>query len=165
MRDSRLSKLLTIVRCGGAQTDARWPAVEGSIGLQLPGSYKTLIELFGASSWENFLHVPSPFDDGRLNLQNWGNQVLDGDRVSRSQFPSHYPLPLYPEPGGMLPWASTDNGDTLYFITAGPADDWPTIVKGPRAPEFEVNFLHPALLVHHFAAGTLRSTILPQMKG
>jgi hypothetical protein len=165
MPDSRLSKLLKIVRSGAAQCDPRWPAVEESINLKLPGSYKTLIDLFGASSWGNFLQVLSPFDDGRLNFQHWAKQVLDADRVSRGQFPSHYPLPLYPEPGGILPWAGTDNGDALYFITAGPADDWPTVIKGPRSPEFEVSFLSPALLVHHFAAGTLRSTILPQMEG
>lgn len=54
----------------------------------------------------------------------------------------------------------TDNGDTLYFITEGEPDDWPTLLKDARAPEFEVSFLPPSLLVHHFVVGMLRSTIL-----
>ena len=162
MRDQRLAKLLTIGRGEAKQTDTGWAAVEESIGLQLSGYYKTLVDFFGASCWCDFLYVLSPFENGRFNLQRLGKQILDGDREARKQFPSHYPLSLYPELGGLFPWAVTDNGDTLYFITAGPPDDWPTIVKGPRAPEFEVCFLDPVLLVHHFAAGTLQSTILPQ---
>jgi hypothetical protein len=163
MSDSRLSKLLSIPRGGAEQSDARWRAAEEALGLKLPGSYKSLVDHFGASSWADFLHVLSPFDD-RLNLQRRGQQELDADRESRRAFPSDYPLGLYPEPGGLLPWAVTDNGDTLYFITAGPPDDWPTVIKGPRAPEFEVSFLPPALLIHHVAAGTLRSAILPSLE-
>ena len=160
MTDPRLQRLLSIYRGGADESDERWVAVEEALGLRLPGNYKKLVDLFGASSWGEFLHVLSPFDE-RLNLQQVGGQKLDADRDSRTEFPSHYPLPLYPEPGGLLPWAITDNGDTLYFITRGPPDDWPTVIKGARPPEFEVSFLPPAWLVHGIAAGTLRSTVLP----
>lgn len=162
MVDSRLPKLLAIHRGGSDRSDTRWRPIEESLGLKLPGSYKSLVDLFGASSWGDFLHVLSPFDDG-LNLQRIGKETLDGERESRKSFPSHYPLTLYPELGGLLPWAITDNGDTLFFITSGLADEWPTVVKGPRAPEFEVSFLSPALLVYHVAAGTFQSRILPQL--
>ena len=159
MSDSRLAVLLSIPR-GAEARDPRWPAIEADFGLQLPGSYKAMVEQFGASSWREFLHVLSPFDE-RLDLRRRGSSALEADRALRREFPWYYPLPLYPEPGGLLPWAVSDNGDVLYFITAGPADHWPTVIKGARVPEFEVCFLPPALLVHHFAAGGLRSTILP----
>ncbi len=162
MSDPRLRKLLTIHRGGSDKSDARWQEVEQLLGLTLPGSYKSLVDKFGASQWEKFLHVLSPFED-RSNLQRRGKEILDADRASRREFPWLYPLALFPEPGGLLPWAITDNGDTLYFITSSPPDEWPTLIKGPRAPEFEVSFLPPALLVHHFAAGTFRSTILPRL--
>jgi hypothetical protein len=152
--DARLPALLDIPR-GADARDPRWAAVEAELGLRLPGSYKALVERFGASSWRDFLHVLSPFD-GPL-----GGSVLEADRAVRREFPQLYPLPLYPEPGGLLPWAVSDNGDALYFITAGPPDGWPTLIKGPRAPEFEVSFLPPALLAHRFAAGRLRSVVLP----
>jgi hypothetical protein len=155
--DARLTALRDIHR-GVAASDPRWPVVEAGLGLGLPGSYKVLVERFGASSWRDFLHVLSPHDE-----RSWrsATAALEADRASRREFPQHYPLPLYPEPGGLLPWAVTDNGDTLYFVTAGPPDGWPTLIRGPRAPEFEVSFLPPALLVHQFAAGRLRSVILP----
>ena len=162
MTDSRLAKLLTINRSDSpADLDPRWPDVERALRLKLPIAYMTLIDLFGASCWDDFLYVLSPFDES-LNLQRRGGQVLEADRQSRRAFPSHYPLGLYPEPNGLLPWAVTANGDTMYFITFGPPDDWPTLIRGPRAPEFEVSFLTPPLLVHHIVAGAYRSGILAE---
>ena len=162
MTDPRLAKLLGIYRSDrAANLNPVWSDVEQSLGLALPITYKMLVDLFGASSWGDFLYVLSPFDES-LNLQRRGKQILDADRQSRSTFPSHYPFGLYPEPNGLLPWAVTDNGDTLYFVTFGPPDDWSTLIRGPRAPEFEVSFLTPSLLVHHISAGTYRSTILAE---
>lgn len=157
MSNARLVALRDI-HCGAKASDPLWPAVEAELGLSLPGSYKVLVEGFGASSWRNFLHVLSPFDG-----QGWrcAAATLAADRELRREFPQHYPLPLYPEPGGLLPWAVSDNGDTLYFVTAGPPDGWPTLLKGPRAPEFEVSFVPPAALVLAFATGRLRSLVLP----
>lgn len=157
--DPRLARLLTFSRGSRAYDPGRWAAVEQEFGLRFPGCYKAVVEEFGASSWDDFLHLPSPFSR-ESNLGVFVARTLDADRASRASFPSHYPLSLYPEPGGLFPWAVTDNGDTLYFITAAEPDDWPTVIKGPRAPEFEVNFLPPALIVHHIGAGTLRSSIL-----
>jgi hypothetical protein len=71
--------LLTIHAGGADKSDARWLAVEQSLGVTLPGSYKKLIDTFGATSWGNFLHVLSPFGDN-LNLQRIGKQILDADR-------------------------------------------------------------------------------------
>jgi hypothetical protein len=158
--DSRLARLLDIYRGCRAYEPVRWLAVEEEYGLRFPGSYKTMIEEFGVSSWDDFLHIFSPFSE-EANLRDFVARTLDAERISRLSFPSHYPLPLYPEAGGLFPWAVTDNGDTFYFITAAEPDDWPTVIKGPRAPEFEVSFLPPSLIVHHFAAGKLRSSILP----
>ncbi|QDU61333.1 hypothetical protein Pan216_21880 [Planctomycetes bacterium Pan216] len=162
MSNEHLPKLLEIPRGGSPPFEGNWRSVEQPLGLALPGSYKTLVDRFGASTWADFLHVLSPFDE-EYNLQDVGRQVIEADKVSRSKFPSHYPLPLFPEAGGLLPWAVTDNGDVLYFITRGPADDWPTLIKGPRAPEFEVSFLAPAMLAYRIAAGFYRSTILPEL--
>lgn len=157
MSDARLVALRDIYR-GAKASDPRWPAVEAELGLGLPGDYKVLVERFGASSWRDFLHVLSPLDErSRRRVAT----ILEADRVSRGEFPQHYPLPLYPEPGGLLPWAVSDNGDTLYFVTAGSPDGWPTLIKGPRAPEFEVSFAPPTALIQGFATGRLRSLILP----
>ena len=162
MSDQRLARLLLFSRGCRAYDPDRWIAVEQEFRLSFPGSYKAMVEAFGVSSWGDFLLLRSPFSR-EVNLQEFVARTLDADRTSRAAFPAYYPLPLYPEAGGLFPWAGTDNGDILYFITAGEPDDWPTVIKGPRAPEFEVNFLSPSLIVHQLAAGTLRSMILPTL--
>lgn len=160
MSDARLATLRDIHR-GAKASDPRWPTVEAELGLGLPGSYKVLVEQFGASSWLDFLHVLSPFDERRWRRVR---ATLDADRTLRQEFPHYYPLPLYPEPGGLLPWAVTDNGDTFYFITTGPPDGWPTLIKGLLAPEFEVSFVPPASLILAVATERLRSSILPRLE-
>jgi hypothetical protein len=143
----------------------RWSLVEMALRIELPATYKNMIDQFDDGSWGDFLHVLSPFSDNpHLNLMKKGPVILAADRTSRETFPAYYPLPLYPEAGGLFPWAVTDNGDTLYWITAARAGDWPTVIKGPRAPEIEVNYMPPHLLVCHFLSGTLRSNILPTIK-
>lgn len=61
MIDERLTSLVSIPRGGSEPFDGRWSQVEESLGIQLPGSYKSLIDKFGASTWADFLHVLSPF--------------------------------------------------------------------------------------------------------
>jgi hypothetical protein len=72
----------------------------------------------------------------------------------------HSPLPLYPEPGGWLLQAETDNGDALYFIKKGLTNQWPTLIQAAQAQEIEVHLLPPALIVDHIAVSSLRSAIL-----
>ena len=162
--DERIPKLLKLRNDRPTPEHERWLLIERELRIGLPATYKNLIDEFGESSWDDFLHILSPFSENPyLNLIEMGQMTLEADRISRRSFPAHYPVPLYPEKGGLLPWAGTDNGDSLYWITAASPDEWPTVIKGPRAPEFEVNFMPPHLLVYHFAAGTLRSTILPSL--
>jgi hypothetical protein len=163
--DHRLEKLIRFHRGGNDLSNPRWIATEKALGLSLPGNYKAVVDTFGASRWGDFLQVLSPFDEKRANLLGYGELILQADRETRNAFPSHYPIPLYPEAGGLLPWACTDNGDTLYFITSASPDDWPILIKDARSPEFEVSFLLPSTLIHHIATGSYRSAILPRLSG
>jgi hypothetical protein len=160
--DERLQVLL---RLGNDRPDPereRWSLVEKRLGLCLPASYKNMIDQFGESRWGDFLNILCPFSEiPNLNLMKKGQVILEADRTTRESWPAHYPLPLYPEAGGLLPWAATDNGDTLYWITEADPNEWPTVIKEPRAPEFEVKFMRPLMLVHAIALRKLRSAILP----
>jgi hypothetical protein len=66
--------------------------------------------------------------------------MLDGYRQLRAKFPERYPLPVWPEPGGFLPFADSIDGDQLGWLTEGEPDSWPLIVhqrhadQGPRLP-------------------------------
>ena len=161
MDDFRIHRVLEMRSARPYPEDERWRIVEASLGLRLPRSYKNMVDAFGASGWCEFLHELSPFSDNpRLNLRIRGDIILDAGRTSRATFPAYSPFPFHPEAGGLLPWAVTDNGDTLYWITSAPPDEWPTLIKGPGAPGFEVSFGPPHMLVYHTAGGKYRSVIL-----
>jgi hypothetical protein len=118
--DERLPELLALIEGRPSPEDQRWFTVESGLGLELPAAYKNMVDHFGGSTWCDFLHVLSPFTENQhLNLKQRGRTILEADLIGRQSFPAHFPLPLYPEAGGLLPWAVTDNGDTLYWITAG----------------------------------------------
>jgi hypothetical protein len=46
----------------------------------------------------------------------------------RAEDPEPFGYPLYPEPGGLLPWAGTGNGVQLCWLTEGESDAWPVVV-------------------------------------
>ncbi|NJN74805.1 MAG: hypothetical protein HC799_19480 [Limnothrix sp. RL_2_0] len=143
-----------------------WHDVEAKLGMALPDDYKSIIEIYGDYYWDKFLYLLNPFSPHEnLNLfTQLGdmNSTLWAERVSRQNFPEHYPLPLYPEPGGLLPLLITDNGDTGFWITQCQPDKWPILLKGARAPEFEVHFFSTALFLLQFSGYKLRSLIFPE---
>jgi hypothetical protein len=57
MKDPRVNELLKIPRGDSPISDSRWSDVEKALGLQLPGSYKRLIDVFGPSRWSGFLQI------------------------------------------------------------------------------------------------------------
>ena len=44
---------------------------------------------------------------------------------------------LITEPEGLLPWGGTENGDTLFWLTEGEADNWSVLINESHSPEFE----------------------------
>jgi hypothetical protein len=62
--------------------------------------------------------------------------ALDSERVVRDFMEGQYPHPIFPETGGILPWAITDNGGRFFWLTKGSPANWPTIYYADRSPEF-----------------------------
>lgn len=141
---------------------ASWQAVESKLGLALPDEYKLIIARYGDWRWSDFLHLLNPFSPNQhLNLHQKGEIILAAERQSRQSFPDYYPLPLYPERGGLLPFCVTDNGDTAFWITQGQPNRWPILVKGPRAPECEIHFISVGSFLFRFSLGNFKSLIFP----
>ena len=116
---------------------AAWAAVEREIGLRLPSDFKALIATYGSGSIDEFLTVHAPFSD------NPNVRFLDEARSNLKIYREirtfeHIPHPIHPEPGGILPWGSTSNGDVLFWVTDPPdvPDRWPTAINGVRSPDW-----------------------------
>jgi len=140
------------VECG---TWEDWAGVQSELGLRLPVDYKYFINSYGTGKISDFLYVLNPFSaNAYLNLKQQIWLVLGGLRVTKQVSGSEeVPYPLYAEPGGLLPWGITDNGDTLYWLTRGEnPDKWTVVIGDARGPEWEeydqymVEFLAKVLL-------------------
>lgn len=141
-----------------------WRGVEEKLGTALPEDYKRIVELYGDFYWAEFFHVLNPFSENKyLNLFSRAEIILDAERVTREAFPEHYPINLFPEEKGLLPFCITDNGDTAFWITNDAPERWAILVKDARAPEFEVHFIRTATFLYQFTGGRFRSLILPEI--
>ena len=112
-----------------------WLQTERSLGF-LPSDYRQFIELYGTGQIDEFVWIFSPSTTNEyVNLQSQVTAILRGLADSADQFPDVFGMPRHPEPGGLLPFGSTDNGDNLFWVTKGPPDEWTVAVMGPRSPD------------------------------
>ena len=105
-----------------------WPLVAEELDLVLPPDYCALINVYGSGCFQRLLWPLNPFsEDETLNLVRQAPLLLRAAAERKRQDPAAVPFPVRPEPGGLFPWARTDAGDALYWITAGPAETWPVV--------------------------------------
>jgi hypothetical protein len=110
-----------------SHADADWDAAEAALGTPLPADVKELTRRYGAGEFCDLVSVHPP---ELLVAQN--REILDEEREYRDDEPEDYPYPLHPEPGGILIWGATGNGERLCWLTEGAPDDWPVVVWQPR---------------------------------
>lgn len=86
----------------------------------------------------DFLLVLNPFATGAgYRLEDYGLTMLGTLRSVRADGEA-VPYPIHPEPGGLLPWGYTGNGDWCYWVT-DPSDEpdaWAIAIKGSRLPDW-----------------------------
>ncbi|MFR9794351.1 SMI1/KNR4 family protein [Streptomyces sp. MS06] len=108
-----------------------WARAESALGTPLPGDYKLLAEAYPSfASSGGYLRVglPAPGDGQPLpDTEELLDIVRDWWEEDMSMG-----LPPHPAPGGLLPWADSEQGDLFLWSTTGDApDDWPVVVA-PR---------------------------------
>lgn len=125
--------LLVLVGLTDAGRSFDWPAIERGLGLTLPAAYKEVAERFPDGRFQGFLRPIRPGDVGEPETDFLGyyRHRLDDMRRWREDEPQRFPHPLYPEPGGLLPWAVTHRADLFFWRT----DTWSIVASDS---EFEV---------------------------
>jgi hypothetical protein len=142
-----------------------WPAVQLAIGSVLPVDYRQLVEITGPIRVADFVGVFAP---GNANpnidlLVQMGARLGALQALARDGFRALHPL--WFEPGGLLPWGGTDNGDTLYWLTRGHPDRWTVVVGEARGPVYEDHPLCASDFLVEFLSGRLKSAILESNAG
>jgi hypothetical protein len=116
---------------------AGFEAVERELGLELPPGFKELTLAYGHGIWFDTVYVLNPFVTWEGNGMPWharrwgltgGPEWCDQTRKVRKKHPDWFSrYPIYPEPGGVFPWAFVYGGGVLNWLTEGSAEGWPTL--------------------------------------
>jgi hypothetical protein len=109
--------------------DGTWEGLFAELGTQLPREYVELMEVYGAGDWGTWLRFLTPLRTGERRFVTHVEEALDAYRMLKDNYPDGYPLTVWPEPGGFLPFANSYDADHLGWLTQGPDPDaWPLIV-------------------------------------
>lgn len=101
-----------------------WGVVETELGMALPADFKLLCSLYPAFDLGDFLRAVTPVPGQE---QAWVQGVRDDlEIVAEWCEDAELAVPLcpYPSPGGLLPWATSLQGDFFLWSTspAGPGE-------------------------------------------
>jgi hypothetical protein len=117
-----------------------WQPVANYLGTPLPKSFTSFVETygFGALGTIIFPH-PSPTADGFRDLLTQlkeGRKYLEYRRQTWQYAPSRgVPYPIHPEPAGLIRWATSIDGEGLFFLATPAAEPglWPIIWHDPAS--------------------------------
>jgi hypothetical protein len=133
-----------------------WQQVEKELNSSLPQDYKKLVDQYGSGSWLNYLWVFNPQSkDTKLNLLDQIKRQLYADRMIKKKFNGEIAFPLFPDVGGLLPWAITENRERLYWLTEGDSLNWPTIIYESRGSKHEIHTLTCTALISGWVSGEI----------
>ncbi|WP_157358570.1 hypothetical protein [Amycolatopsis sp. ATCC 39116] len=110
-----------------------WPAIERSLGLELPAEYKEIAETFPRGEFQGAVKLirPGDVDGDEDDYLGYFAHRLQDMREWRNDDPGRFPFPIYPEEGGLLPWGWTSRSALLFWRTTGSWDKWTVVVADP----------------------------------
>lgn len=104
--------------------DGNWGVIERHLGFKLPPDYKEFIGVYGTGSLQSFIHIWNYLDVPS------GSDILEVIRQITSEYEydrkAGYPIEFkaYPQPGCLIPFCSTDDGNYLNWRTTGKPSEW-----------------------------------------
>lgn len=108
----------------GANGD--WKRFWSVNGFTPPEDYRMMIREYGVGTFGGWLTLIEPFNERYTFRDKAEAECRAVYRNSQHQFP----WPLWPDPGGFLPWATTVSGDHIGWLTRGMPTAWTTAFWG-----------------------------------
>src|SRR5262249_20656163 len=99
--------------------DGSWKGLFAELGTRLPGEYVRLMDEYGAGIWSDWLRFHTPLRTGERSFHTHVEDTADAYRQLKDGHAEWYPLAIWPEPGGFLPFANSIDGDYLGWLTEG----------------------------------------------
>lgn len=118
-----------------------WGRITNLFGKPLPGDYMSFIDKFGSGEIGGWLTVFNPFSSNRnISLIEQFFFALSSLSALKEEFPETCPYPLMFEPGGLLPWGISIDGDLFCWLTTGVSGKWQIVVIGRHSEPEEYDF-------------------------
>lgn len=112
--------------------EGTWAELFDELGTRLPSEYVTLMDLYGAGCWSNWLRLDAPLRLGEKGFLTHVRSTSDAYLSLQSGNPQWYPMTAWPAPGGFLPFGSSIDGDYLGWLTEGEDPDAWKLIVWPR---------------------------------
>jgi hypothetical protein len=130
-------------------TRGDWSQVAWRLRTPLPEDFVQL-----ATAWGEGSLVDHVFISAADRFVERAEEMLGWEREARAAI-GEPGRPLWPERGGLLPWADTGNGDQLWWSTNGPSDAWTVSSQEARSDEIVETGLTAAEALLAFLEGRL----------
>lgn len=122
--DMAIEQLTTLVPPPATPLDASgdWDLVRTRL-TSLPNDYREIVSTYGRGRFGNFIRLFTPFaGDPYENIVEQGRIIRTAHEAWRSRGVPNF----FPKPGGLLPFAITDNGDYICWETGSDLnpDSW-----------------------------------------
>jgi SMI1-KNR4 cell-wall len=139
-----LDELLRVLPPPKRPLDQRgdWASVEAALGLRLPSDYKEFISVYGSGRIGTSLVIANPFhwlrhgQSVRATWSDWAKFYPD-----IAEYGEVIPYPVYPQPGGLLPFGEFGDVNILNWLTVGEPDLWPFLYYDRDQGFFEIKGL------------------------
>ncbi|MCG8419786.1 MAG: SMI1/KNR4 family protein [Proteobacteria bacterium] len=139
-----------------------WEKVEQELSLVLPEDYKWFIEQYGTGCVSMYVWILNPFSKNEnLNLiYQIGSQSALFREMKDELGEEGCPYRVYPDEGGLVPFAISDNGDTLFWLAdSQDPQDWPVVVNQTRSSIYEVHEQNMTSFLLKLVTGEIKSEI------
>jgi uncharacterized protein involved in tolerance to divalent cations len=114
-----------------------WTRAENELRYTLPDDYKAIVEKYGTFNIDSFMWIFNPFAQNRnvnLLIQTISSKkIFDNIKHDVSNC-----IPYeYPDIYDLINWASTDNGDRLYWLINRNTNKWIIAINETRTIEWQ----------------------------
>lgn len=135
-----------------------WVAVEAKLGTPLPHDYKEFIRRYGNGLLLDFIWISVPLSDSDNCLERGVPLV---NRIFATEFPD-FPYAIWPDPGGVLPFGTSEDGGYLFWRMTGPPSEWSIVAWGREFETCEVFDCGLAEFLVGVATGAFRPAHFPR---
>lgn len=158
MTIERIKELLAVPEATSGDKDGDWGAVSTGSVDSLPDAYREFVSTYGTGSIGEFLWVLNPFcSNSSLNFSQ-SQYFRNAYQSLKADFPQYYPR----TDTEFLPWAFTDNGDAIVWLTDnGDPNDWHVCVQASDPAREEDTGLNTQKFLEALLEKKLPSSILP----